>query len=514
MSTPPRSRLALVALNSSANGIRAISGSLVTMVLPLVLVALLAKNDFAVWALCFSIASFVLYLDLGIPTTLQALVSSFDGAGDGRSAVAVVKSGLRVVALVSLACVAVGSVVAANFTAIFPDVETSLVAIAGPTLIIVLCGQLSNLLANAGSAYFAGLQRSPEPTRVMVPARIGSLILATGAALVGTSVVVIAVAYALPLIVGCALIFAKFFSEARALGKATGKTTPGTSARSILAYSGPLIVWNLSLLFVTGAGLAIVGRVDYDAVAAYAVANIFAVGITSLDSALLASLIPEFSRAHVAKDRARLAGGVRRASRVNSIFVTAMAVAIIALAPIISLLLIESGERSLGILLIIGAVVTASLRAYPAPLSLAFVATGTHKRIYWPPVVEAIVTFSLCVYLGVSFGALGVAVGSVSGAVLGMAMAFVISRRISGVVDANLRQMSADALLLPLLPTVPFALTVLVVSLLGQWAGYIGVTVVIVAGLASVALSWLVLPVTEKATVRRLLNRLVRRGAV
>lgn len=507
MATPAKSRLAVLALNSAANGIRAISGSLVTLVLPLVLVSILVKSDFAVWAICFSIASYVLYLDLGIPTTLQALVAGFDSRDDPASALRVVRVGISIVAMVALISLIAAGVVAWKFSAIFPDVRPDLAALAAPTLMIAIVGQLSNLLSNAGAAYFAGLQRSAEPTRVLVPSRVISLLLAGAVAFLGGNLVFVAVGYALPLVTGCAVIFLMLRGESRRAAKRLVAPRSHSSPSAILSFSGPLIAWNLSLLFVTGAGLAIVGRVDYGAVAAYAVANIFAVGITSLDSALLASLIPEFSRAHAVGDRQRLARGVLRASRVNSIFVVLMAGGIIAFAPIIAILLVNAADRPLAVFLIIGVVVSASLRAFPAPLSLAFVATGTHKRIYFPPILEAVVTFSICVLLGIAYGAVGVVIGSVVGAFLGMMLAFIVSRRLSGAVDATFTGILVQSVLLPVLPLLPMMVAIAGVLALGVWLSALGVSIVLVAACISLGAMWMCAPKDERIVIRNLVRR-------
>ncbi|MEP6477984.1 MAG: hypothetical protein ABJB03_01220 [Rhodoglobus sp.] len=500
------SRLVLVVRNSTANAARALSGSLVSAVLPLILAVILARAEFAVWAVVFGIASYVLYLDFGIPTSLQALVARHDKAGDAPAAIRVVKSGIAIVMLVAALVCAVGVLVGVLYGQIFPDTPPELVGTASLTLLVILVGQIANLISAVVSGYYAGLQRSAEPTRILVPARVVAIVAAVAIALAHGDLPIVAVGYSVPLVAAAVVIFAQFTREAKA-------TPPGpvnahhTSPTSLIRFSGTLVLWNICLLLISGTGLVVVGRVDYEFVGAYSIATIFAVGISTLDGALIASLIPELGRADVDNDRERLAAVVVRASRLNSRFAFLLAAGVAALAPLIVVILVHPDQRPLAATLIACLALTAAVRLVGAPAALAFIATNTHRKVLWPPVVETVTSVGLAILFGIHWGAIGVALAGLAGASGGLVLALVVSPRLTGAFDPAAARLVLNALLLPALPFLPFAGIAIVVSVTASWTSVFGIVAVVIGFIVSLALLWVLAGSADRASVAKLMHR-------
>jgi len=253
-SAQPTSRVALLVRNAAHNLVRAAASSLVSVLLPLVLLALLPHQEYAAWALVFSLAAYVLYLDFGIPTTVQAIVGRSEGSNDPRSALDAEYAGLKVVALLSALCIAAAFAASLSLHSLFPSVPNQLIGEAQFALVIVTIGQLSNLVANTSSAYFAGQQRSHIPTSIVAPSRLLSMALSVGGAILTHNLTLIALCYAVPLFAGTAILLLRFWAEARAsLGGQIGRSSVDTAlgVKYLLSYSGPLIVWNMSMLLIS-----------------------------------------------------------------------------------------------------------------------------------------------------------------------------------------------------------------------------------------------------------------------
>ena len=514
--TAPASRVTLLLRNSFANVLRAGSTSLVTILMPLVLVVVMPVADYAAWALIFSLASYALYLDLGMQSTVQALVGRSDGSIDTANAVKVAASALRVISFVMVLCLAGGLVLAAFLSQVFPDIPDRLQGESKIALVIAIVGQGSSLAGSTIAAYFAGKQRSMEATAVIAPARLLSMVGAISAALLGGDLIAIAISYAAPLVVGSVVLVVRFLLEARRLRRVEPPRQPGwdsgATVFALLRYSGPLIIWNVCLLFVTGVGLTLVGRLDYSSVAIYSIAAMIASGLGGIDSALISPLLPELGRRQTAGDsREAFSRVVVKATLLNSGFLFLVTVGILAYSPWLVKLLYQ-GDDDGQIFVIVALVLCANaFRLAMTPVTLAFLATKTHSRIVLPPVVEAVVNVTASVALGLALGAVGVAIGGVIGSLVAVLLASTWSLRKSGAVAISSRQLWASALGKPFLTVLPGVAAIALVQATGissEWLGFAVVTVGIIAS------GVLVLKVALTPRVRgMILSRIGRGGA-
>lgn len=482
---PSVSRIRVLMLNSSANLVRAVSASAVSVLLPLLLLAFLPTELYSAWILVFGLGAFVTYLDLGIPTSIQALVGRSDehrGSAEARSATL---SGITLTITLTVLCAIAAIAVAANVAAVFPDIPDDLRAPVRLALPILVIGQGLNLVGNAISAYFAGRQLSHVPMWILSPARILSMLLAVAAAVATQSIPLIAVAYTAPLLLAVLVMVAHFWRHSRARPNDGADQPRRISPLAVLRYSGPLILWNVCMLVVSGFGIVIVARVDYDAVAVYSVCLIAIAAIASLAASVSAPLLPELARLWAARrvdDFSRL---ITVALGLNSAVLFYVTSGILAVAACI-MPLIERGHGTpiitWTILVLLGA--ANATRLAMSPLSLAFIATQTHSKIILPPVIEAATNLGFSVLFGWFWGAAGVASGYFIGSVVGMAVTVFWSVRATGVFTVSGASILRAAVLTPatiLLPPLIIGTTTVALGVGPTWS--------IVGAVVSIALS-------------------------
>ncbi|MGV8883239.1 MAG: lipopolysaccharide biosynthesis protein [Rhodoglobus sp.] len=471
---------------------------------------ILAPQYYAAWALVFSIGTFVVYLDLGIPTTVQAMVGRAESSGDMKRASLVTRSGLKIVSLVSLGCLVLGATAAVFFSTLFPAVPTTVILEAQVALVLVLLGQTATLVGNTASAYFAGQQRSIVPAIILAPTRVVSMLAALILAAVTSDLIWTSVGFAAPLIAGSCVLIVRFVRDARPTDQTPprdlGNTSPLSEygALALLRYSGPLMVWGFCVLLITGTGTILVARFDYASIVPFSIATVVVSALAGLSSAATAPLLPELARVHELQGIDHVTRQVRTLSALSSSILFTTTALLLAAAPwYLPLLDRRLVEDSLGAswwilaVLLVGNTVQLS----GTPMSLAFIATKTHTRVLFPPVIQAVVSFALSVALGSSFGAVGVATGVLVGAILGILMMFTWSVKLTRVFEMKALDMVATTVLIPLSKIVPVLLVAGAVATLGLQHSWWAAPSVAIAVAITVGAMWQGIPAAWRRRV-------------
>jgi|GEM_PF-3474062 len=458
--TVDRDQLSRVTIaNSFANLVRAASGSFENIVLPVVLIAVLSRADYSNWALVFSIAAYITYLDFGLQTATQALVARSLAARDEFSAAQAARAGLRVYFTVAGCALLVAAMTARTLPVLFPDIPNGTVDEASLTLLVLAAGQAANLGVNVVAGYYAGAHRSHVTAYSIAIARCVSLALSVWGACAGQTLPVIALGYSCPLALTFVAVLVKVLRETRLArtGDERQRARERITARSLLRYSGPLVLWNVCSIFVGAAGTAIVGRVDYAAVAYFSIAMMLTIAVTGIDNALLQPFLTNIGRS-IASDSETRASAVLSALRLNS----GLLLLLITIGMGAYVVMGRQGlvSDSVTSLLTTALVVAATgVRLAMTPFNMAFLSSNDHRRIIAQPIIEAAVAVGAGLALGAVFGALGVAYASFASALIAVAMLLLWSLRSS----VWHRDLKANQALRALAPAA--ACTVLVLAL-------------------------------------------------
>ncbi|WP_375405067.1 hypothetical protein [uncultured Amnibacterium sp.] len=498
----------VLARNSVSNLARVASTSLVALLMPVVLVATLRPDLYALWALMFGLAGFVLYLDFGLPASVQTLVSRAVAGGDLAAASARAISGIRWASLIGVVMLAALAVAGFSAPELFPAVRAG----GGEVALVVLAigvGNIATFVGNTASAYFAGLQRSEIAAVTLVPGRVASLAIAVPTAVLTQQLVLVALAYAIPLTLGSAILVVGIFR-----GAPGGRRASLTRSERflVLRFSGPLAAWSIYMLCISGAGIVIVGRFDFRAVAIFSLASAFAAALVGVQGAIVSPILSELGRAH--EDRARFSEVTLLGTRINTAFVVLGVVGIEAVYLLAAPLLTGArGVPALEASAIVGCtVLAAGLRLTVSPLTYAFVAAGAHRRLLLPPLVEAMATLTATIALGSLLGGLGVALGLLIGATVGVSGTLFWSLVKTNVVDVRPAVLTRSAVLRPLLVLAPIQLFLVSLTLITPRGEWTTVGAVLAAVLLTALLAWCVcLP---RLVRLQLAEHLRRRAAV
>jgi len=487
--------------------VRAASGSAENIVIPLVLVLLLPDGRYSVWAVCFSLAAYVIYLDMGLQATVQANVARASGAGRGARALAIARSGSRISVVIGLFCVAATLLAALLLRFIYPSIPNHLVAEGQLALILIAVGQVSSLQVNVLSAYWAGIGRASLPSFLMASARAVSLISAVVVAAWSGPLPWIAAGYSLPLVLVAMFLWLALrrlsagSSDSENLPVRSSDAISSADGMALLRHSAPLVLWNICLLFATGSGVVIVGRVDFDNVAVFSIGNMCFLAINGVNYALLTPLLSVLGRQATAGDNEESGRLTHYFIHLDAVLLSGLGVTVTALALVAGPSL-EFDLRRL-VLVVGGMSFAALLRLSFTPAQAAIVATNSQRFVLWQPVLDAVFSLALILWLGRSYGITGVVVAYVISACLYALIYMSSTIRKSPVT----RAVSFVSLMRVMFVPVVVAGTLLTLLAAGAYSPHSAVRAVIAIGAFLLAGATLLL--TSPAS-RKLMSRVVR----
>lgn len=443
-------RLELLAKNSTANMLRSASTSALQVLLPIVLLRVVDATVYSFWAIIFALCAFIPLLDLGLQSTIQALVGRFNSMGKSNASVAVLRISLKFGCAICLGCLLVFAGIGYNAGSLFPSIVESKIPDFAIVMLILAAGQCAMFLSNLISSYYAGLQRTIEPVLVIALSRIASLILTI---LLGlrSDIIFMAIGYSCPLLIGLVLLFFRGRNDWR-------MTTPPEkneiSARLVVAYSLPLALWSVSSVAVGGIGAFVVARVSFESVAVYSVVAALISAVAGIQSSILGPLIPELSQRSARGSNVSTI--VTTAVRLNSAYVFLLASVLAAIIPVlVGLLMGRSTVPVDGFAWPLLVMMAAAVRLVGTPMTMLFISTGLHRRLFLPPFLDASMTVCLTWVLGNGFGVVGVSVGLLLGAILGVVVTFSWSLRVAAYANMSARAVLRQMLFVPLMFWLP-----------------------------------------------------------
>lgn len=409
--------------NSLVNLIGGLATAGVNVLLPAVVVKHLTAESFSVWNLALQMMVYVNLLSLGLQTTTaRAVAHAADSGADGISRLPVIVRAARSIAngAAGVALLLVAGLVA-GYPLLFPGVSVNLVGDFRTTLALFGLAAVTQILAQVDMGIFQGLHRNVVFVSVQMAVRLLTVLLVWLGVKAQQPMVVLAVLMA----TATALLWPSMRTAvARGLPWASEIGKAGIDRiyrRELLHYCGTLSVWSLSMLMVNSVGIVIVGRMDFVMAGPYAIAMTAASVLVGLLSAALSPLMTAAASMHASESKRHelpallLKGTCGSAFVLNLIFI-----AVLVLYP--TILRLWVGERfveTTGPMLVI-LVGAHCLRNLAAPYALMLLATGLHQRALVSALIEGVSNLLASVVLGYQFGAVGVAGGTLVGAVVGV----------------------------------------------------------------------------------------------
>jgi O-antigen/teichoic acid export membrane protein len=486
--------------DSAASLVRAMVIALGSVLTAPFLVRSLSKPYYSAWVLALSIAGLVGIAESGASTAVVRFSAS--GNRDGISEL--LASALLGVSALAVVPLSIIGILATTTNVFFAKAPVALHSNIRTAVLLCCINAFLALWTSVISGYFTANHK------VKVSAVVSTIVLTLGnVAMVGSAVtqhslVALAVIFATIGVANIAgmLIAIRPYARLSAImpWRATRSMTRRI-ARHCLATGW----WNLAMLLISGIDLFVVSRIDFASVGAYGIALRLLGTAFTLLAAGLTPLMAVTARLHAKGDIEDVTKLFMQTSRLASTAMALVGGLLFALCPIV--VRIFAGESYVAeTTQILRVLLVANLiRNTGAVLGVVMVATGEHSKAYLPPAAEAVVNLCFSITLGHFYGAIGVAYGTLLGALttLTLYVALIFPRFVA--FRPSRRAFLKCAVLKPAAVFVPFALIALVDGFKSQLAA------ALISGACSGCFLLMSFSKNERNTARTIFGRLMRR---
>lgn len=407
--------------NTVANLGRGTAAAVIALLLPPILVRHMTPAVYAVWVLVLQTAAYASYLSFGLEIAIGRYVAYSNEKGDRELRDEVFSTAffaLCCAALLSLVCLA-GVILTAQ--EIFPSVPVALVPQMRLALLVVGVSIAIGLPASAWNGVFIGVARYEIPALAITGSRLLSAIGLIAAALAGHSLVVMAAVVASTNLLS-------YISQYLAMRSITPdirfrpSSVRRSAARELYSYCLGLTAMSFSLLLITGFDLLLVGRFQFSAVVPYSVAASMITLITGLVNAVAVVLVPHAAALHAREEAESLGKLLLASTQICVLLLVLTGIPILIYARLILSFWIGAQYAAGGAPLLATLVVANMIRLIIVPYHVVLVAAGQQSYIKISPLAEGVSNLVASVVLGVLFGGIGVALGTLFGAVVAIGM--------------------------------------------------------------------------------------------
>jgi O-antigen/teichoic acid export membrane protein len=441
---------------SASNLFRVVLSMLVSLVLPPFLVHHMVPAEYSAWVLILQLSAYVNLLDFGLQTAIGKYIAEYDTSGDRDASHHLVSTSFTLLALAAtIACAAV-IVMVLSVPRLFHQMPASLVPEVRIALLVVGLSAAFALPFGTFLATFTGLQQYVFPTVVSTVSRVGSAAALIILLLLHGTLIELALVMAGFNITTAAIQFMGWKKLVKARVDFSFLLFDRKSAAKLVKYGSVLSIWSLSMFFISGLDIVIIGHYHYSDTGFYSLANGPANFMLALVSSAFGPLLPAISSMQVGSTASRIGDLCIKITRYCALLLFVLGLPLLFGAyPLLSLWVGKryAAQSSLYLEVL---VLCNIVRQLAFPYILVVVATGKQHLATIGGVIEAFVNVALSIWLVQKIGAVGVAIGTFAGAFVGLGMHLLVSIPLTQkAIHMQRSRYLLQGMLRPLLMTIP-----------------------------------------------------------
>lgn len=452
--------------NSAANVVRIGLTSLIAILLPIYLTHHLSIQVYGAWILILQISAYVSYLNLGVQTALAKFVAEYRTKLDNARCNECVSAGLLIMLVATLLGMLLTCVLVFFIPRLFPNMPGSMLHEVRLSVFIVGISVSIGLATSVFSGIFLGLERYNVPMVLTVCSRVLYAVVICMAVGFHRGLVTMASAsagVALLTSAGEVLAWRKFAPFIHI----SMRTVSREMLKRMIAYCSILTVWTACMLFIGGLDITIVGHYAFHQVAFYSIGNSPNNLILMVIGALLGPLLPATSAYSVKSSALQMGEMLLRITRYSTLMLLGTGLPVIVGGYLLLRVWVGQAYASHSVIFLQVLLLANIIRNLAAPYSTLVVATSRQRVGTASAVSEAVINLSCSIVLAQHLGAIGVALGTLIGAVAGVAMHFGVTMHYTRVnFDISRLRLFVGGLLRPASMALP---TILLIPL--WWGG-------------------------------------------
>ncbi len=487
--------------NSAANVARMAVTSLVAILLPAYLVHHLSVQIYGAWVLILNLGAYVGYLDFGVQTAVAKYISEYEAVGDVEGCNRCVGIGLLILLIASVLGVLLTIALAWYVPELFRNMPATLYRDVRISVLFVGISLAISLPSSVFSTIFVGLQRYQIPMITTVAGRLLYAAALCGAVFFRGDLITMGIAVAAANVLGALLQIVAWKKLAQHI-RVRVLPIDSVMFRRMTNYCFVLTIWSACMLFITGLDVTIVGHFAFRQVAFYSIATAPTNFVLMVIGALLGPLLPAtsaLSTERTARDMGRL---LLRSTRYATTALLLTGLPLMLGGYLVLRLWVGQTFATNSVQLLRVLLVANIIRQLCAPYATMIVATARQGIATAAAMTEGVVNLAASIFLARHYGAMGVAGGTLIGALSSVAMHFFVSMHYS----RNLAVTRAQLFLRGILR--PFAMAIPTTLLLPLWwlksAPRVDFAVCAFWGMSSLLLMWYVSLTSEDRDIVRM----------
>jgi O-antigen/teichoic acid export membrane protein len=376
--------------------------------------------------LILQLANYISYLDLGVQTAIAKYIAEHDSRGDHDSCSRYASCGVAIMLGSGALGVLLSFLLSLSVPRLFPHIPFELQSDVASGVLFVGASASVMLVASPFAALFMGLQRYTVPTFVSIANKliyaISLIFLVLNHASLRSIGICVAAINSTSALVQVAA-WKIFLPHLRIAFSLVRKDV----MIQVVKYCLVLGFWTTGILIITGLDTTVVGHFDFGATAYYAIAATPLTFLGMLTQAVLNPMLPAISSRSVTHTASQLGGILIRGTRILYLVLQSTGLPLILFGYYVLLYWVGKNYavHSLAILRIL--VLSHILRNLLGPYATMVIAFGEQRKATLSGLTEAASNLIFSIVLGRKFGALGVAEGTLIGAVVGVLVHLLVS---------------------------------------------------------------------------------------
>ena len=419
-----------ISRNIIASLARVLAVSLIALVLPAYLTHHLSVTTYAAWVLILQLGAYVSYLDLGIQTGVSKFVAEYNARRDRAAAGRHASAGLALMIFAGTLGVACTLILAWQVPRLFSKMPSNLYHDVRVSVVLVGFSMSFSLICAVYSAVFLGLQRYGIPMTISIVNRIFFAAIVLVVVVLHGSLAAMGISVAL-VNTATGLLQVLAWREKASHIPISTRLVDLHVLTVVARYCSLQSIWTVAMLCITGLDVAIVGHFDYVQTGYYSIATLPTSFALALIAATIGPLMPASSAMSTHRSAAEMGELLAKITRYSTVILLLTGLPLMVCGfPILRLWV--GPTYALHTLKYLRILILANvMRNLCAPYATMIAATGRQGAATITAISEAVVNLGSSIYLASRFGAIGVALGTLLGSFVSVALHFVISMHFS-----------------------------------------------------------------------------------
>ena len=404
--------------------LRGLASGVVALLLPHFLTRWLDHARFEVWVLLLQVAAFGTYLDSGVQVTIARFFAQAREREEVTGQEQVVSTGLALLTLAGLVSLALVTLEIVATPWLFPQLPRALVREFRFSLFLIAGTAAAALPLSAYAGVLTGSHRNELLALSVGGSRIVGALAVLLVASHTHSLITLSTCIVVPNLLG-SVAYVLFTYRIHPSMQVHLSKVSRRLGNQLLRFGAGLMIWSFAGILVSGMDLTVLGHFDFEAVGFYSVSAYLVSFLAGVNASIGGALMSPIAALH--------ASGARDQIRVVTIRVTRastyanLILLILALLWGNKLLQVWVGPTYAGpgSQILYALMIANVIRLIPGVYASMLIATGQQKQGIAQGIAEGVTNLAASLLLVVRYGAAGVAMGTLLGALVGVGWTWV-----------------------------------------------------------------------------------------